>query len=405
MKKVLLLVIVFCLIATMLVFFGSLGGRDKISALGSTEKSPNVINIGVYEPLTGDNARGGLTEALALRYANHVTPTVDVGGVTYEIKLVEADNASDVSGSAKAAQSLVSSKVCVVLGSYGAKATAAGLPEFEAAKLPTIGISCSSQTATQSSTAYFRMCSTDDFQSGVMANLAHGMGLKKAAVLTQTGDDYSKDAGKIFIKAFEKLDGEVVEASFQLGQQNFRSLASQLAAQDVDFVYMLSGASEAEYFLKQARAEGLTCPIFGPESWDSPLLLSDVSFDFRDVYIASGFNSGMDADPVAAEFSDRYSRWLNKDSERIKENGGNDYCSTSASAAYDAYMLVVDAIKTADSKDPQAITEAIRKISYKGISGDISFSETGEALKKQAFIKTIDPNAQQFKVLQTSIGS
>lgn len=402
MKKVILPVIAFCIVAAMLVLFGGMGGRDKISAFGSTVKKPNTIYIGVYEPLTGDYKQGGLNETLAIRYANTVCPTVDIGGATYEIKLIEADSASDDIGSADAARSLIDSNVSAVLGSYGAKITAAGLPEFGANGIPVVGISCGSQPATEGAASYFRLCSTDEFQSGVMANLAYGMDLRKAAVLTQTGDEYSKKAGNTFAEAFKKLGGEVKEYSFQLGQQNFRSLAADIAADDVDFVYMLSGASEAKYFLKQSRGEGLTCPMLGPESWDSPLLLNDVTVDFREVYIASEFDSGSDADPESVEFSGRYSSWIGRDSERIAQNGGNNYTSTAAAMAYDGYMLIVEAIKAADSKDPQAIAAALRSLKYKGVTGTISFDEKGEAVKKQVFIKTIDTSSEKFEVLQIS---
>ena len=92
MKKFLLVFLAFCLVTAMFVFFGSLGDRDKISAFGENIKNENVIYIGVYEPLTDDYAQGGMSEALGIRYANVVCPTVDINGVTYDIELVEADN-------------------------------------------------------------------------------------------------------------------------------------------------------------------------------------------------------------------------------------------------------------------------------------------------------------------------
>ncbi|PKM73794.1 MAG: hypothetical protein CVU91_01720 [Firmicutes bacterium HGW-Firmicutes-16] len=402
MKKVILAVISFCLIAALFVAFGNLGGLDKISAFGEKIIHKNVIYIGVYEPTTGDYAQGGKTETLGIRYANSITPTVNIDGVTYDIQLVEADNALDEVGTASAAETLMASKVSAVLGSYGSKATAVGLSEFEKSGIPLVGISCSSQAATEGARSYFRLCSSDAFQSGVMANLAYGMDLRKAAVLTQTGDEYSKKAGKIFAEAFQKLGGEVIEYSFQLGQQNFRSLAENIAAGDADFVYMLSGSSEGEYFINQSRDEGLLCPIMGPESWDSPLLLNDITSSSRDVYIASEFNSGSSADPDSVEFAGRYSKWLQKDTQRIEMNGGNDYTSTSAATAYDAYMLIVKAIKAADSKDPQAIRKALQTLTYDGLSGTISFNGNGEVNKKQVLIKTVNTSSKQFEVLQIS---
>ena len=400
MKKFLLALLAFCLIAGMFVLFGSLGDKDKISAFGENTKNKNVIYIGVYEPLTDDYAQGGLSETLGIRYANRVCPTVELDGETYTIELVEADNAADEKGSAFAAQKLLESDVCAVLGSYSSKATAAGLPEFEQKGVPLIGISCTSQSASSGSGDYFRMCYTDTFQSGIMANFAYGMDLRHAAVITQTGDAYSKAAGKTFSDAFIQLGGEVTDFAFQLGQENFRALTKELINSDIDFVYMLSGSSEAEYFIKQSRSEGLTCPILGPESWDSALLLNEVSSNFRQVYFASEFNSGTSADPKAAEFAENFSSWVLNNDDRIAENGGNNYASSISAIAYDSYMLVVQAIKTANSKDPQVLAQTIRTLSYEGVTGIISFDEKGELQKQQAYIKTISTITKKFELLQ-----
>ena len=406
MKKILLPLLAFCLVAALFVLFGNLGDRDKISAFGEKSKDENAIYVGVYEPLTGDYAQGGLSETLGVRYANSVCPTVNINGVTYEIRLIESDNAKDEKGSAFAAQTLVQSKVVAVLGAYGDNLTAVGIPEFEKNGIPVVGISCTSQSATVGSKSYFRVCYNDSFQSGIMANFASSLDLKHAAVLTQTGDSYSKDAGKVFAGAFKQLGGEVTELSFQLGQENFRSLAKQIKNSDADFVFMQSGSSEAKYFINQARSEGLLCPVLGPESWDSALLLDEVTFTSSDVYFASEFDSGSTADPVAVEFAANFASWLNSDAARVAENGGNDYSSSASAMAYDSYMLIVNAIKKANSSAPVDVTEAMRTITYKGLSGNISFDEKGESVKKKAYIKTININSRQFDVLQiSSIGN
>ena len=44
----------------------------------------NVIKIGIFEPLTGENGGGGTQEAQAADYANEVRPTVTVDGVEYD---------------------------------------------------------------------------------------------------------------------------------------------------------------------------------------------------------------------------------------------------------------------------------------------------------------------------------
>ena len=63
-------------------------------ALTGCGKKNNVIKIGVFEPASGDNGAGGKQEVLGIRYANQVVPSVEIGGQTYDIELVEVDNQS-----------------------------------------------------------------------------------------------------------------------------------------------------------------------------------------------------------------------------------------------------------------------------------------------------------------------
>ena len=78
-----------------------------------------VVRIGVFEPATGDNGPGGKQEMLGMQYANLETPTVDIGGTTYNVELVYADNGSDPAKAPTAAAELVSKDVSLVLGTYG----------------------------------------------------------------------------------------------------------------------------------------------------------------------------------------------------------------------------------------------------------------------------------------------
>ena len=120
MKKVLALVL-----ALMMVF--------SAAAMAET------VKIGVFEPLSGDSGAGGKQEMLGMQYANYLQPTVEIGGVTYDVELVAADNGSSSDKAPSAAQQLVSEGVSVVLGSYGSGVSIAGSPYFADANVPAIG--------------------------------------------------------------------------------------------------------------------------------------------------------------------------------------------------------------------------------------------------------------------------
>ena len=79
-----------------------------ILSFSAVAMAENVIKIGVYEPASGDSGAGGKQETLGIQYANSVQPTVDIGGQTYNVQLVYADNGSSADKAPSAAQQLVS---------------------------------------------------------------------------------------------------------------------------------------------------------------------------------------------------------------------------------------------------------------------------------------------------------
>ena len=109
----------------------STAASGSTAAAGSTASAASgdkVVKIGVFEPSTGDSASGGKKEMLGMQYANAETPTVEIGGETYQVELVYADNGSSTDKAPSAAAELVSQGVSLVLGSYGSGVSIAGGP-------------------------------------------------------------------------------------------------------------------------------------------------------------------------------------------------------------------------------------------------------------------------------------
>ena len=104
MKKIIALVLVLCLALALCACGG-----------GKAKEENNVIKIGVYEPQSGDNGAGGKQEILGMQYANYMTPTVDIGGKTYKVELVYADNESSNDKAVSAATTLISTCIALLL--------------------------------------------------------------------------------------------------------------------------------------------------------------------------------------------------------------------------------------------------------------------------------------------------
>ena len=94
------------------------------------------IKIGVYLPLTGQNAFGGQLELEGVRLAHKEMPTV----LGRPVDLVVVDNKSDKVEAANAVKRLVErDKVVALIGTYGSSLAMAGAEVAEKAAVPGVG--------------------------------------------------------------------------------------------------------------------------------------------------------------------------------------------------------------------------------------------------------------------------
>ncbi|MCI8575957.1 MAG: ABC transporter substrate-binding protein [Lachnospiraceae bacterium] len=381
-RKILAAAMAACLVA------GSLAGCGK-------KADDKVIKIGVFEPTTGENGGGGFQEVLGIRYANQMHPTVTIGGEEYKVELVEVDNKSDKTEAVNAAQKLVSEKVSVVLGSYGSGVSIAAGQIFADAKLPAIGCSCTNPQVTEGNDFYFRVCFIDPFQGTVMANYAFQNGAKSAAVITQLGDDYSSGLGSFFKDAFAKLGGNIVsEEQFQTNQTDFKAILTNIKAANPDIIFAPSSITTAPLIIKQARELGITAVIAAGDTWENSTIIENAGADSEGVVLSTFFDEAEPANDEAAAFIDGFKKYL-------AENKQEEIIPAVSALGYDSYLAAIKAIETAGSTDTTAIRDALKGIQIDGVTGSITFNETGDANKDIAFIKTIKDGKFQFLTTTT----
>jgi branched-chain amino acid transport system substrate-binding protein len=382
-RKVIALVLSLCLVVGMFT---------ACSSKSSNGDGGKVIKVGVFEPITGENGGGGFQEVLGMRYANQVYPTVDIDGVTYDIELVEVDNKSDKTEAVSAAQSLISSDVKVVLGSYGSGVSIAAGDFFADANIPAIGASCTNPQVTLGNDYYFRVCFLDPFQGTVMANYAFQENAKTAAVITQLGDDYSSGLGSYFIDAFKTLAGDsaiVSEEQFQTNQTDFKAILTNVKAANPDVIFAPSSIATAPLIIKQARELGITATIMAGDTWENSSIIENAGEYAEGVVLSTFYDEADPANDEASSFVTGFKTYLT-------ENDQSDIIPAVSALGYDAYLVALEAIKQAGSTDSKAIRDALVNVQIDGSTGSISFDENGDAKKDMAFIKTVKDGAFEF---------
>lgn len=375
MKKFLALMLTLLLAMMSLAACGG-GGSDS----GSGD---NVIKIGVFEPASGDNGAGGKQETLGIQYANSVQPTVTIGDTEYNVELTIVDNESDNSKAVTAAQNLVSQNVSIVLGSYGSAVSIAAADVFADAGMPAIGVTCTNPQVTADCEQYFRICFLDPFQGTVLANYAWENGMKKAYCLSKQGDDYSKGLVNYFIEAFKGLGGEVVEEQFPDKNSDFTSYVANAKKNGCDVFFSPVSTEAAALIIDQAEAQSLGMPILAGDTWDSNVITEAAKGKNVDVTVTTFYQEGGNAD-----FDSGIKKWMEENSEAMTNNGGNTEIAAVTAMGYDAYFVALEALKAAGSKDAGDVLAALPDLQVSGlVCGDVSFNETGDANKTEAFVK------------------
>ncbi len=345
----------------------------------------DTVKIGVYEPASGDNGAGGKQETLGIQYANSLTPTVEIGGVEYNVELDIVDNESSTDKGPSAAAQLVSDGVSIVLGSYGSGVSIAASDIFKDGGVPAMGVTCTNPQVTQGNTHYFRICFLDPFQGTVLANFANeNFEAKKAYVLTQLGDDYSTGVGFYFTKAFEALGGEVVAETFQEGNSDFASYIASAKNAEADVFFAPVSIEAAALIIEQAAAQGLEMPLLASDTWDSNVVLNTAKGKDVQIYVTTFYQEGGNA-----EFDEGIKEYINSDSTAKANNGGDDIVAAVSAMGYDAYYVALEALKAAGSTDPAAVNEALWGVEYEGVCGKVVFDqENGDAVRDTAYVKS-----------------
>ncbi|WP_297321982.1 ABC transporter substrate-binding protein [uncultured Bartonella sp.] len=310
------------------------------------------IKIGVYLPLTGQNAFGGQLELEGVELANKIRPEV----LGRKVELVVVDNKSDKVEAANAVMRLTASdKVNGIIGTYGSSLALSGGEVSEPAKTPAIATSATNPLVTQGKKYYFRACFIDPYQGAGAATYAiNTLHAKKAAILKDVSNDYAIGLANYFNSSFTKLGGEVVaNLNYNSGDQDFSAALTQIIAQQPDVLFIPAYFAEGAIIMKQARELGATFRIMGGDAMDNPETVT-IGGSAAEGFLHTTFpyDANMPNMPKAAqEFTKEW-----------KATFPNKEPNVNAVLGYTSYMMFINAIEKAGSDDREAITAELAKL-------------------------------------------
>ncbi len=347
------------------------------------------VNVGVLFPMTGAVAAYGEQAWTGVKLAHQLEPAV----LGKKVKLVLVDDKSDKVEAANGAARLIeNNKVVAIVGPVTTPNTLAAGPIAEKAHIPIITPSATNVLVTEGKKYVFRVCFIDPFQGKVAAiYAAKNLKAKKAAVLFDIGNAYSVGLAKAFKESFQKLGGKVVGwIHFQTGDQDFTAQLTDLSKKKFDVLYVPGWYTEDALIAKQARELGINVPILSGDGAQAAQLIKIGGKAVEGLTITTHFAEEAAATPLGKKFVSMYRKQYKGTPPAL------------AALGFDAYMVLMDAIKRAKSFDPQKIRNAIASTKrFKGATGVITIDKYGNAVKsaviekvkngKFVYVTTINP--------------
>jgi len=192
---------------------------------------------------------------------------------------------------------------------------------------------------------------------------------KKMSVIAMD-NDFGRSISAGFAERAEKLGAAILSKQMYKfpGEKDFRPYLTTIKEGNPDVIFAAGYYNEAASIVRQAKELGIKSQILGEEGFDSPKFLEIAGDAAEGVIIATNLDRD-DPRPLVQNFLKNYRAAYGHDADMV------------GASSYDAFMILVDAVKKAGT-DPNAIRTALLATKdYNGLTGKISRFVQGEVVK------------------------
>lgn len=334
------------------------------------QEAATVVRIGHVAPLTGPVAHLGRDSdngvRLAIEDAN--AQRIRIDGKLVRFELLSEDDQFDAKVGVMVANRLVDAKIAGVVGHLNSGTTIPASRVYFTAGIPQISPSATNPLYTQQgfSTA-FRVIANDVRQGSVIGNyVVEQLGLTRMA-LVDDRTAYGRGFADEVEKAVRAAGGNVVAREFTNDKaSDFTAILKNIKAAQPDIVFLGGMDSTAGPFLKQMKLLGMDAKFISGDASCSPEIIKLAGDASEGIYCT---RPGLPIDqlPNGRRFV----------AELVKRHGQVQVYSP---YAYDATMVLIDAMKRAGSVEPAKYLPEVAKTKYEGVTGRIEFDAKGDVL-------------------------
>ncbi|MGF6961199.1 branched-chain amino acid ABC transporter substrate-binding protein [Paraburkholderia youngii] len=340
-----------------------------VACAAVTANADEVVKIGHVAPLTGaiahlgKDTENGARLAIEEINASHLV----VGGQKVVLQLDAEDDAGDPRTATQVAQKLVDDKVVAVIGHLTSGTTIPASKIYSDAGIVEISPSATNPTYTRQGfkTAY-RMVATDAQQGPALATYAEKSLHIKTVAIVDDATAYGQGLADQFADAAKSLGMKVISRDASTDKTiDFRAILTKIKGEKPDAIMYGGQDATGGPFVKQAQQLVITVPVLGGDGVCTGKLVDLAGKGISQV-ICSEAGMALEKMPLGAAFEKKYNARFNVPIQ------------TYSPFAYDAVYVIVDAMKRANSTDPQKIASEMRGTNYVGVLGRTQFDQYGD---------------------------
>ena len=356
----------------------------SLIAFVSCESRIHEYKIGVIYNLEGSQSSLDIPSAKGAELAAELINSQD-GINGRKLTLILYDGKSDPSVIKKATRKLIfEDKVPVIIGFNDTDMVLASAPIAAENEVIFITSGATSPKLPEQVPAYlFLSCFGDNVQAAVLAEYSYERhGLSSCYVLTDENMDFTKLLSRYFMERYTELGGKILKESFfKGGEQDYSDFVVEIQKINPQpkMLFVSAGPDDVGNIIAQFRAASITQPIFGGDSYDTPLLLETAGATTDEVYYTTHF--------LVEEYTDNiyFTTPPTNDQEvaqepiikyitSYKDKYGTIPVSSFAALGYDAVMLVADMYRRASSTKPEELLSTLSGTkNFPGVTGMLSY--------------------------------
>lgn len=336
-------------------------------------ETPEPVKIGLLAPLTGFASADGFSVLESVKLA---VEKVNAGGgiMGRPVELIYYDDAADSKQAVSLANKLIQQdKVdAFVAGSYSLPSRAVA-PFFDEEEIPLVAAYALHPDLTNGDYT-FRNGFLGTTEGRVAAyTLLELFKANKVALIT-SDNDFGLTLSQGFTEYLKKVGREgdlILHQTYPGSEKDFKVYLSKLKEAAPDAVFFSGYYFQTGPALQQAKELGLTnIKFLGEQGADSPKTAEIAGPAAEGLVILTNLDRD-DPRPVVQEYLKAY-----RERHKIEPD-------MVGASAYDAFMIIADAMKTAQSTEGKKVRDAIAATkNYDGLTGIIAgFDEKGEVLK------------------------